>query len=71
MEIGDVVISCGSGQCGTLVDVIGDMAWVLFRNGDVSVGPKKMLRIPQDQADQDSCPIDVEHIEAKRIIRED
>ena len=67
MEDGSVVI-CSTGQCGSVIYSEKDNVWVLLRNSDIWVGPGSRLRIPQDQADMDACPINVERIEAKRTV---
>lgn len=56
---GDVVI-CGSGQAGTLACEGKDSVCVLLRNGDLWYGPIHQCRKPQDQADLDAAPIDVD-----------
>lgn len=61
---GSVVI-CNTGQAGTLVQIAGKEVWVLLRNSDVWVGQVHHIRSPQDQADLDACPIDVERLEKK------
>ena len=65
---GDVVI-CGSGQAGTVIQSGRDV-WVFLRNGDVWTGPAHQIRFPQDQADLDAAPINVERLEAKRVIQD-
>jgi hypothetical protein len=64
---GDVVI-VNSGQAGTLIQT-GKNVWVFLRNGNIWVGPIHNIRLPQDQADLDSCPLDVPREEEKRSIR--
>jgi hypothetical protein len=65
-----VVVICGTGQAGTIVEVIGRDIWVLLRNNDVWVGPMNQCRFPQDQADLDAAPIDVERLEKRPELRE-
>ena len=68
---GDVVICCDSGQAGTIIESNKREVWVLLRNGNIWVNSANMLRMPQDQADLDACPIEVERIEHKPRSRED
>jgi hypothetical protein len=65
---GSVVI-CATSQAGTVVQITGKDVWVLLRNNDVWVGLDHDIRNPQDQADLDACPIDVERLEIKRSPR--
>jgi len=67
-----VVVICGSGQAGSIVQIDGRDVWVLLRNGDVWVGSSNQCRIPQDEADLNACPLDVERLEKKIVpnIRE-
>lgn len=66
---GDVVI-CDSGQSGCLVGIDGQDVWVLLKNGDIWIGSTKRLRKPQDQADLDACPLDVErNVKPEKIVR--
>jgi hypothetical protein len=65
-----VVVIVGSGQAGTIVEVTGRDIWVLLRNGDVWVGPVNQCRLPQDQADLDSAPLNVERLEKRPELRE-
>lgn len=69
-EEGDVVI-CGSGQAGTIAQICGRSVWVLLRNGNIWIGSMGQIRIPQDEADLEACPIEVERIEPKIVYRED
>jgi hypothetical protein len=64
---GDVVI-CGSGQAGSLVQEGSDV-WVLLTNGDIWTGPENRIRHPQDQADLDAAPLEVEKIVVRNIIQ--
>ena len=66
---GDVVI-VSTAQAGTLVQG-GKNIWVLLANGDVFVGSPHEARYPQDQADLDACPRDVQRLEAKKFVRPD
>jgi hypothetical protein len=68
MELGQVVI-VDSGQAGTVCEDAGGQLWVLLANLDVWVGPPSMCRIPQDEADLAACPLNVERLESKRIIK--
>ena len=68
LQNGTVVI-CQTGQAGTVCDLSGKEAWVLLRNGDIWVGQTNRIRFPQDEADLDAAPIDVDRLESKRIIR--
>jgi hypothetical protein len=63
-KAGEVVI-VSSGQAGTLADVIGKNVWVLLANGDVFVGEDYQIRYPQDKADLENCPLNVERLEPK------
>jgi hypothetical protein len=65
-----VVVIVGSGQAGTIVEVTGRDVWVLLRNGDVWIGPMSQIRLPQDQADIDAAPLNVERLEKRPEIRE-
>ena len=67
---GDVVIYL-TGQAGTVTQITGQDVWILLRNADIKVGFIREIRFPQDQADLDACPIDVERVEPKRSIRSD
>lgn len=67
---GDVVI-CVTSQAGTLAQITGKDVWIILRNGDIWTGPVHDVRFPQDQADLDACPVDVEREEAKRVVRSD
>jgi hypothetical protein len=64
---GDVVI-CGTGQSGTLVQE-GSNVWILLRNGDLWTGPENRIRHPQDEADLEACPMEVERFVDKNIIQ--
>ena len=55
---GDVVI-VNSGQAGTVIGIGPDLS-VLLVNGDIWHGKHGMARYPQDQADLDACPLNVE-----------
>ena len=68
-EEGSVVI-CSTSQAGTLVQVAGKDVWVLLANGDVWVGQAHHIRYPQDQADLDACPLNVDRLE-KRVPRDE
>lgn len=65
---GVVVICCDTGQAGTIIENVGRNVWVLLRNSNIWVGSTSMCRLPQDQADLDAAPIDVERSEKPRII---
>jgi preprotein translocase subunit YajC len=67
-ESGNVVI-VNSGQAGTIVQITGKEVWVLLANGDVWTGVSHQLIFPQDEAHLAACPLNVERLEAKRIIR--
>ena len=56
---GDVVIS-GTGQAGSIVQISGSDCWVLLCNRDIWVGSPHQVRHPQDQADLDAAPLNVE-----------
>jgi hypothetical protein len=66
-----LIVIIGTGQCGTVSEIIGNDIWVLLRNGDIWVGPLNRVRMPQSQEDQDACPVNVERLETKRTERED
>lgn len=66
---GDVVISTVQGQAGTVIQVADGEVWVLLRNGDLLTGPIHQIRFPQNQADLDAAPVDVERIEQKRSAK--
>lgn len=65
-EEGSVVI-CSTGQAGTLTQVIGGDVWVLLANKDLWVGTTTQIRYPQDRADLDACPLEVERLEKRGI----
>jgi hypothetical protein len=65
------VVICGSGQAGSIVEVDGSNVWILLNNGDIWVGPFHQCRYPQDEADLAACPLNVERLESKRIIKKD
>lgn len=65
---GDVVIVISS-QAGSVVQIKVKEVWVLLRNGDIWTGPMHQVRFPQDKADLESCPLNVERIEPKIVIR--
>lgn len=69
-EVGNVMI-CSTGQAGTIIEKIKRDVWILLRNGDIWIGPIGMCRLPQDEVDLNSCPIEVERLEPKIIRRED
>lgn len=56
---GSVVITKTT-QAGTVIQIDGSEAWVLLANGDIWTGAVHFVREPQDQADLDSCPLEVE-----------
>jgi len=56
---GDVVI-CSTGQAGTVIQFSGSDTWVLLANRDIWVGAPHKMRFPQDQADLDAAPLNVE-----------
>lgn len=58
---GNVVI-CTTHQAGTLIHIKLKSVWVLLANGDIWVGNIHDVRLPQDQADLDSCPFNVERL---------
>lgn len=60
------VVVCGSGQAGSIIHTDERNIWVLLRNGNIWVGFINQIRLPQDQADLDACPIEVERIEKPR-----
>jgi hypothetical protein len=62
---GNVVI-CGTQQAGSIIHTDGRNVWVLLRNGNIWVGFINQIRMPQDQADLDACPLDVERAEKPR-----
>ena len=66
-----LVLICGSGQAGSVVQIDGSNLWVLLNNGDIWVGPQHQCRTPQDEADLAACPLNVERLEVKRIINKD
>jgi len=66
-EEGSVVI-CGTSQAGTITDIFKRNVWVLLQNGDIWVGSVGQIRFPQDQADLDACPLNVERLETKRVL---
>jgi hypothetical protein len=68
-EEGSVVI-CLTSQAGTIIQLTSQDVWVLLANKDVWVGPIRAIRFPQDQADLDACPLNVQRIEEKRSIRQ-
>lgn len=47
-------------QAGTVIQMDGSEAWVLLANGDIWTGPLHSVREPQDQADLNACPLEVE-----------
>ena len=55
---GSVVI-VSTGQAGTITH-IDTQAQVLLANGDLWHGPEHGCRFPQDQADLDACPLEVD-----------
>lgn len=67
---GNVVI-CDTGQAGSICQISGRDIWVLLRNGDIWIGQTNRVRFPQDQADLDAAPVDVDRLETKRSVRED
>jgi hypothetical protein len=67
---GDVII-CGTGQAGSIVECFKRDVWVLLRNNDIWVGPTSHIRHPQDEADLNACPLDVERVAPKIKLRED
>ncbi len=72
IDEGSVVI-CSTTQAGTVIQA-GSEVWVLLANGDIWTGPAHGLREPQDQADLDACPLEVERFvereKAKRMDRD-
>lgn len=70
MREGDVVIVGDTGQVGTLTYIGGPgQTQVLLRNGDVWTGDLNRLRLPQDQAEVDAAPLNVERVPLKRKKR--
>jgi hypothetical protein len=69
MEEGQIVISIRTGQSGTVVKNETDDLWVLLRNGDILVELSNMFRFPQGEEDLNSCPIDVERLESRSIVK--
>ena len=67
-EEGNVVIVSTS-QAGTLIQIVKNDVWVLLTNRDIWTGPLHGIRYPQDQADLDAAPLNVERLEEKRTIR--
>ena len=65
---GSVVI-CGSSQAGSVVQLTNKDIWVLLRNGDIWIGSSHHCRFPQDQADLDTAPIDVDRLEVRPVTR--
>jgi hypothetical protein len=63
---GDVVI-CSTTQAGTVFSIYQKTVGVILANNDIWVGPIHDLRHPQDQADLDSRPLNVERFEPKLI----
>lgn len=61
---GSVVI-CGSGQSGSIIQMDSKNVWVLLKNSNIWIGPMHQVRLPQDQEDLDSCPLEVERIPNK------
>jgi hypothetical protein len=66
-----LVVICATSQAGTVIQITGKEVWVLLRNNDVWVGTDHDIRLPQDQADLDACPIDVGRLEQKKSPRLD
>jgi len=64
---GEVVI-VKTGQVGTLIQEGSDV-WVLLQNGDIWTGPVHGVRYPQDEADLEACPMEVERFVDKNIIQ--
>ena len=62
-----MVVIVSTGQAGTIMQSSAGQLWVLLRNYDVWTGDSNRVRLPQDQADLDACPVDVERLESKRI----
>jgi len=67
-EEGQVVI-VSSSQAGTIIQIDSSI-WVFLANSDIWVGTEHEVRFPQDQADLDACPLNVERLE-KPLIRVD
>jgi hypothetical protein len=70
IELGSVVIS-DTGQSGCVTHLDGQEASVLLLNRDMWHGMVNRLRVPQDQVDLDSCPLDVERKENVERRRRD
>lgn len=62
---GSVVIVADKMQAGTLIHVDTGNAWVLLACTEIWVGPKRNIRIPQDQADLDSCVLIADRFEGR------
>ena len=56
---GSIVI-CDSGQSGCLTHLDGREASVLLKNLDMWHGLVNKLRLPQDEADLEACPLNVD-----------
>lgn len=56
---GNVVI-VGTGQAGTIVGYVGRDVSVLLTNGNMWHGSDSQCRLPQDQADLDAAPLEVD-----------
>lgn len=57
---GAVVIVATTGQAGTFVGQNSQHAGVLLANGDMWYGHAGEMREPQDQADLDAAPLEVD-----------
>jgi hypothetical protein len=70
LKEGSVCI-CDTGQSGTLTHLDGKEASVLLLNLEMWHGITNRLRLPQDQADLNACPLNVEReVPMKRVSRD-
>lgn len=67
LKEGDVVIVSTS-QPGTLCGLIGTQATVFLTNGDMWYGSVNQIRHPQDQADLDAAPINIDRFAVREKI---
>lgn len=58
-----VVVITDQNQAGTVVWTFADTACVLLRNGELFVGPIRMLRIPQSEEDLAGTVLDVDRFQ--------
>ena len=59
---GSVVIVATTMQVGTVIFLDKTDVWVFLTCGDIWVGSRRDIRFPQDQADLDSCVLNVERL---------